>query len=247
VRIHEDAWLSAIMERDVLRLELGNGSAMLRDDLQRRTHAFYFAKVDCADVATARELVKMGFYVVDVNLTFALSYRNAESDAVVRTAPEDVVIREASAEDAAGVLQVAERCFRYSRFHLDPLLPTALANRIKREWINNYLIKARGDSLLVALLDGRPVGFLASLVSGPADEHTATIDLVGVDVASQRRSVGQSLVQAFLGRYRTSKVLQVGTQAANVPSVRLYEKLGFSLTKSQYVLHLHVRDGRVES
>ena len=33
--------------------------------------------------------------------------------------------------------------------------------------------------------------------------------------------------------------LRVGTQAANVPSVRLYEPLGFSLASAAYVLHLH--------
>ena len=31
----------------------------------------------------------------------------------------------------------------------------------------------------------------------------------------------------------------VGTQVANVPSIRLYTKLGFVLSKSTYVLHLH--------
>jgi RimJ/RimL family protein N-acetyltransferase len=32
----------------------------------------------------------------------------------------------------------------------------------------------------------------------------------------------------------------VGTQIANLPSIRLYEKLGFSLVKSAYVMHRHV-------
>ncbi len=38
--------------------------------------------------------------------------------------------------------------------------------------------------------------------------------------------------------------LVVGTQAANTPSVRLYEGLGFRLTSAQLVLHHHGAGGR---
>jgi ribosomal protein S18 acetylase RimI-like enzyme len=80
------------------------------------------------------------------------------------------------------------------------------------------------------------VGFLAALVS----ERNAVIDLVGVDKQYQRRRVGAALTQAFIDHYRPSaSSLQVGTQVANVPSMRLYERLGFSISKTQYVLHLH--------
>jgi ribosomal protein S18 acetylase RimI-like enzyme len=41
------------------------------------------------------------------------------------------------------------------------------------------------------------------------------------------------------GQAQRPAAIVVGTQAANIPSVRLYESLGFRLRSSQYVLHHH--------
>jgi hypothetical protein len=48
-------------------------------------------------------------------------------------------------------------------------------------------------------------------------------------------------VSFFVDEYAPQcDVLQVGTQAANVPSMRLYEKASFSVVKTSYVMHMHV-------
>jgi hypothetical protein len=52
------------------------------------------------------------------------------------------------------------------------------------------------------------------------------------------------MTAAFVEHYRGRGALLVGTQVANIPSVRLYERMGFSLSSSQYVLHLHVEKGQ---
>ena len=61
---------------------------------------------------------------------------------------------------------------------------------------------------------------------------------VGNGVAVGGKGVGSALTASFLGLY-AGKPRVVGTQIANVPSIRLYSRLGFQLAKSQYVLHLH--------
>ena len=133
------------------------------------------------------------------------------------------------------MLAIAGSAFRYSRFHLDPWVGNELAHHIKREWIRNYVLRKRGDALLVARHEGRPVGFLAALVS----HGTAVIDLVAAAPDSSRMGIGAALTHAFAERYRDVPRL-VGTQVSNMPSIRLYTKLGFELLHSQYVLHHHV-------
>ena len=44
---------------------------------------------------------------------------------------------------------------------------------------------------------------------------------------------------AFVESQFAPSVIAVGTQVANLPSVRLYEKLGFRLAAAQYVFHFH--------
>jgi ribosomal protein S18 acetylase RimI-like enzyme len=79
-------------------------------------------------------------------------------------------------------------------------------------------------------------GFLAVALSGEA----AVIDLVGVAPHMQSRGLGSALVQAFVSRWRSkAQVLRVGTQIANVASLRLYQRCGFWLEDARYVLHCH--------
>ena len=87
------------------------------------------------------------------------------------------------------------------------------------------------------------MGFLAALKSH--DGAQAIIDLVGVHPDAQRQGVGRTMIVRFAEHYRDVNELIVGTQVANVPSVQLYESLGFRLKSSQYVLHMHVREGEL--
>ena len=198
--------------------------------------AFYFSKVPTGRVPVACALARAGFRVVDVNVTFAMN-----TPAEARRLRVDV--GECTSRSADAVLDIAGSCFRFTRFHLDPGVEDAVAHRIKREWVRNYVLKKRGDRLFVASVDGKPAGFLAALVGEHAGSRRAIIDLVGVDTSLHRRGIGESLVNAFVEHYRGScGSMVVGTQVANVPSVRLYEKLGFSLIGSEYVLHKHIPD-----
>ncbi|GIX47105.1 MAG: hypothetical protein KatS3mg131_1316 [Candidatus Tectimicrobiota bacterium] len=241
--LHPDPWLSAVLARPVFAVTLPPAASeaqlaarcrQLEQHARQQAAALYFAKVDTTAVAAVRALSRLGFFVVDVNLTLAVTRERW----LHLPADGGCVVQEAAAEHHAALLHIAETCFRYSRFHLDPLLPPALAHRLKRCWVQSYCEGKRGERLFVALAAGQPVGFLAALRAAP---HTGVIDLVGVHPAHQRRGVGQALVRHALAYYRdTCSEVQVGTQAANIPSVRLYERLGFTLVRSAYVMHWHV-------
>jgi ribosomal protein S18 acetylase RimI-like enzyme len=239
VRIDTDAWLSGIFGHAVYRVEPKAAAGEITDSLRqhlagRSDRAMYYAKVDTRDVRTAQALAAAGMSVVDVNVTLGAAPHTAVPDA------PGVRVDDCSAADAPAVLDIAGSAFRYSRFHLDPDVPTELAHRIKREWIANYVSKARGEALLVAHLAGRPAGFLAVIGGMQGERRVRTIDLVAVDERAQRRGVGRALVAAFVRRFSPcADLLQVGTQVANAPSLALYQRLGFTVMHSTYVLHLH--------
>jgi GNAT superfamily N-acetyltransferase len=253
VKIREDSWLSEIFGYPVFRVEPGDERAaaplgdVVRNHESRHSSAMYYAKIDADRIETVRELSRVGFYVVDVNVTFGVP----AADVTGRGQPADSgrhMIREIAPEHHEAVLRIAATCFKHSRFHLDPLIPVDVANRIKHDWILNYIKKERGEQLWVALHDGWPAGFLAVLASDSGGRRTRTIDLIGVDSGFQGRGFGASLVAFFIDRYaEVSDYLQVGTQVANVPSMKLYQKFGFAIVKAQYVLHKHVHDGRGRS
>jgi ribosomal protein S18 acetylase RimI-like enzyme len=236
-----DDWLSVVLERDVFRVDdsAADGTA-LRRQIADQSGAFYFAKVATTDVDRLRTLRMLGFDVVDVNLTFA-----ASALAIVAAADAATGVEVTAAQEAqrAAVLDIAGSCFRYSRFHLDPQVGTAAAHAVKREWIRSYFEGRRGDRLFVASVDGRPAGFLAALTQSSGRRQSAVIDLIGVAADRQRSGVGRALVRAFARHYGGDTELIVGTQAANIPSIRMYEGLGFRAIASAYVLHRHASAG----
>ncbi len=201
------------------------------DDGEAPQPGFYWAKVEVDDVARVRDLSGSGFYVVDTNVALEWTRPAQQS----RTAAVQIAPAQPGQHDA--LLQLAGICFRYSRFHLDPEIGAEVADRVKREWVRSHLTGSRGLELLAASEEGVTVGFLAVTESGDA----RAIDLVGVAPAAQGRGIGGALVAAFVERHGDGgRRLLVGTQLANLPSLRLYERVGFRLHSARYVLHRHV-------
>jgi dTDP-4-amino-4,6-dideoxy-D-galactose acyltransferase len=89
--------------------------------------------------------------------------------------------------------------------------------------------------MIVAESNRKLVGFLLLLKS----DSEITIDLIGVAAEAQRQGWGRYLI-AYAHQVSTQyETMVVGTQATNIPSVRLYESLGFRLRQSSYVFHYH--------
>lgn len=244
LEIAKDGWLSGLFGREAFRLS-SSWEGLSRGDLtaleehgKARRAAFYYAKVPTDATSAVKLLNGAGFFTVDVNVTFNRSV------ALPALPPPgcEVVRVEGEGELARAAVAIAGSCFRYSRFHLDPEVPPALAHRIKAAWIENYVKGARGDGLFVALDGGKPAGFLAVIAVENEGKRAFVIDLIGVADACQGRGIGRGLVRFFANEFRgRADDLRVGTQAANIPSMRLYEGCGFSICKTAYVLHKHVK------
>jgi ribosomal protein S18 acetylase RimI-like enzyme len=216
-----DVWLTDVLGFPVYATDRSGDAP---DDEAR---SLTYARVDVADTEAVARMTANGFGVVDVSLTLA-------TRRLVETPHE--LVQPARPEQRQALVDIAGRCFRFSRFHMDPLIPDELADNVKREWIRSYVEGRRGIELLAAVDGGDAVGFLAVLES----EGSRVIDLIGVAPEAQGRGIGRALVACFVERHTApGRDLRVCTQAANVPSVRLYESLGFSLASAAYVLHLH--------
>lgn len=230
-RLEKDSWLGDVLQRPAWRVSAASAGASLAE-LRGGGAQFATAKLPAADTRGVGELEAFGFRVVDVALTF-------DADAV-RAPDADARVRPAQARDAAAVEALAGSAFRFSRFHLDPAFPVALAHRVKAEWAGNWFRGARGDGMIVAEDGGRVAGFL-QLLWGRDDR--LVIDLIAVDAASRGRGFARAMIgfaaRTGTGDARRHAGMSVGTQAANVPSVRLYESLGFRLRGAQFVLHYH--------
>jgi ribosomal protein S18 acetylase RimI-like enzyme len=221
----EDGWLAVRFGHPVYTVL--DPASVGSEDL--RGTGTYQAKVPASRADLVARLEDAGMRVVNVSVTLG------RAPGSIGPATGTVRTLDPSADEA--LLAVAERSFTDSRFHLDPGTPDAVANRIKRDWVESYLTGRRGEQLLVAEADGAPVGFLAVL----RREATRIIDLIAVDPAHQGRGLGRDLVARFMRDSEGAcERVQVGTQAANLGAIRFYERLGYVVDETAYDLHLHV-------
>lgn len=242
----EDEWLSAICGRACFRVSALAAQAQNMEDLllagAAKGEAFYYSRLPLEQIDTATRMVRQGFRIVDTALT--LEHPASHSISVLPI--PDISVSVAQPEQAAAAADIAARSFRYSRFHLDPLFSQDIANRIKQAWIESYIRGTRGEVLYTSGYNGATEGFLATLLADNGE--TAVIDLIGVAPQSARRGIGLALVQHFIATWKNkTSCLRVGTQAANIPSLRLYEACGFRMASAAHVLHAHVQHGRIVS
>lgn len=233
VTIAPDVWLGAQLGYPAYRVHAERCMDTDRDDaaaaLERRLRerTLLYSRVPTEDVEICNYLVARDFRIVDTTITFEA--RNAISSSA--TAAK---VRFATPDDRDAVMDVARRGFRYSRFHLDPNIPTATADAIKAAWAGNYFAGARGEFMVVSESGGRIAGFLQLLAprGGPL-----TIDLIAVDEGLRGKGIARAMVAFACVRCPESIPMRVGTQAANIESIRFYESLGFRVIGSAYVLH----------
>ncbi len=239
-----DVWLSETMGRAVYRWlgvtgATAGAAAAEMTRLAAGRDALFFAKTTTTDPEQCRTLEGAGFSIVDTGITLAW-----DADAVLAPPPGEIAVGPARPSQHVAIAEVAERSFRWSRFHLDTRIEPALANHVKRRWIENYCAGARGSALYAAEAGGIVAGFLA-VIEGQVNGHpAAVIDLIAVAPEFQGRKVGAALIAFFIAEWRPRvRHLRVATQAANIRSMRFYEGLGFRAAASGYVFHAHYRNG----
>lgn len=197
---------------------------------------FISAKVGTSDLESIRIVESMGFNLIDTNVRFQKSIAKGEKEFPL---PSGYSIRLTQNDDQNCVGSVAHNSFIFSRFHLDPSVDNCQANLIKRKWVENFYSGQRGDYMIVACFKCKPVGFAQIICRN----DTLIIDLIAVDSSHHGKGLASSMItfaeSLALDHSPATKMLVVGTQLANRPSISLYEKLGFRLCHAEYIFHYH--------
>ena len=238
--INKDPWLSGFLERESYTLNIdapwiGNVSKEESDEREKlfdlmSQSVFIQTKIDTLELKAIALLESWGFRLIDTNIVFEKMVLKGEHTGV------STEIRVAEDRDVKAVGELGRNSFVYSRFHLDPEIPVEIANKIKSDWVLNFFRGKRGDQLFVAERDREIVGF-NQLIYG--QDNSVCIDLIAVGKCFARQGVASDLINYTEAAYGEKNRIVVGTQVSNIPSIRLYQKLGFRICSSKYVFHYH--------
>jgi ribosomal protein S18 acetylase RimI-like enzyme len=146
--------------------------------------------------------------------------------------PRDV--RAATAEDRQCCIEIGRKSFSFDRFHTDPRITDESADELKARWVANAF-DGRADKIFVADRGHGVEGFLLCMRRGA----TAVIDLIAVAPSKQGMGFGKALANAGLAYYSNlgADNMIVGTQAANLSSLAMYQALGFAEEARFYTCH----------
>ena len=235
--LKKDQWLSTIIEKETFILSADSiWINKVQDDLEFRNEfkkflksdIFVSTKIGTKEVGALKVLTDLGFLLIDTTVTFS---KPIDGKLDLKSSSD---ISLAKDKDQEGIVKVVGDNFVYSRFYLDPKIPLVLAKKIKTEWVKNYFRGFRGDQMLVAKVDGQTVGFNQLLFT---EDNSLHIDLIAVDRKFSRRGIASGLIAYGQNINQDKRQYTAGTQVANIPSIRVFEKFGFKIFRSQYVLH----------
>jgi RimJ/RimL family protein N-acetyltransferase len=176
----------------------------------------YFLARDEAGVAAAAE--DAGFRLMDVRVELARSSAGGER----------AQLREAVPEDEAVLRRFAREHHRITRFYSDRHFPDERCDDLYETWIARSLA-GWADVVLVAELEGRPVGYMTVHADQAAGRGSLGLSSVASEVRGQ--GLGHALVRGAVGwcRERDLGEVTVVTQGRNVPALRVFERCGFRI------------------
>ena len=173
-----------------------------------------FLLVEGADPAQAGRAEEHGFRFVDVRVT--LEAPTAVSVQSVRPHRED---------DVETLRRIARTSHRDTRFYADPEFPDERCDDLYDTWIRRSC-EGWADVVLVVERDGAPVGYMTV---HRVDDDSGSLGLLGVDEGWRRHGIGEMLVRGAVAWCADAGLARsmLYTQARNVASQRLFQRLGF--------------------
>ena len=207
---------------DVLRFCAENGVGLL------------IARCLCSDAGAAQAMEDHGFRLMDTLVYYARDLAGIPLPVDTGTIP----VRPLREGEAISVQRVAAEAFRGYRghYHADPRLDEGLCDQAYVSWAyRSCACPGVADQVLVADRDGI-VAFATLRVRGQEEGEGV---LFGVAPAAQGRGVYRSLMIRAMEWFssRGLRRMLVSTQVTNVSVQKVWVRLGFEPTHSQYTFH----------
>lgn len=230
-QVKPDIWLSEVLGYKSGQIVKRNKTS---NKIKKQNLTFLYAKISTKDLKLVSKLCEIGFLPIDTALQFKGNLRNEPKK------NRKIRIRFAEKEDENELCKIAMKNFLYSRFHLDPMIPNPVANKLKACWVKNFFLGNRGDEMIVAEMEKKICGFLL-LVNNM--NMNLIIDLICVDRKFHKKGIAKMMIHFAKNKLNFNKTnkqkLVVGTQLLNIPSIKLYQSLGLKIISSQFILHYH--------
>ncbi len=231
MELKKDKWLSTLLGKPSYGMQFS--SPFEAEFPKVLPEGFQYAKLPYSSKDSLSEFFSNSFNLVSVDVGLVM-----EPVSFLQEYKGRYVLRAARLADKTEVGEIAASVFSFDRFHMDPFIDNNIAHEVKRKWACNFFEGKRGTHMYVAEVKGKIVAFLLVLI----EKRTFVIDLIGVANCARGKGIGSELIKYALSQAQP-KTVKVGTQLSNIASLKTYNRLGFNVDTSFFVLHRHSNRG----
>ncbi len=204
------------------RLDSGSCRELLAICRDQSIDCLYFL-ADSADRDTILTLQAACFDFVDIRLTLA---GHASEMSFIEPAA-NVLFRHTHGSDLDILLPVAGNSHSQSRFYIDRRFGSHKASQMYETWLTKSFTTDFADAVVVAELNGHPVGYVVCHLHNPVGE--GNIGLVGMAESARGLGCASGMLQ-FATRWLSEHGVDrfnVVTQGSNIAAQKLYLRCGF--------------------
>ena len=175
------------------------------------------------------------FHFMDVRLTLTHMPATQPSKENLKN-PSDYRLRNATLTDLPALKSIARISHQNTRFYADPNFSRTDCDRLYEVWIENSL---KGYAQQVFVAENKTIFQPEAYITCHLKNKHGEISLIAVHPSARGNGIGSSLVQQALFWFIENGATQIDvvTQGASRPAVRLYQKAGFQLSYLQLWFH----------
>lgn len=173
-----------------------------------------------------------GFHFADTRVILEKYLDDCTDDTPL---PDEIGFRMAIQDDIPELMDIAEHIYVHSRYHFDTNFPREKVRVFYQDWVRKAVLGQFDDLAWILCKGQTPIAFCTAKL----DKPKAIIGLVGLHPAFSGHRLGQIVVSKSLEWLCKNQInhVTVVTQGRNYPALRLYQKIGFTITKSQIYYH----------
>ncbi len=211
------------------------GANGLLTELQNQNIRFLYLFHDLSIKSDTNEKLKMlqtiGAHLVDTKIVYG-----KDLSLISKTRLPENISEYTLPQATDRLYQIALESGVYSRFRLDPNIPTGSYERMYRLWLDNSINRKIADHVIVSKDEAQIVNGMVTL---SLKDESAVIGLIAVHPDGLGKGIGSQLMQAAehfaVGAGKTH--LTVATQKANKAACRFYQKAGYTEDSRVEVWH----------
>lgn len=187
---------------------------------------------DPNDAVTIRLAEESRFRLVDIRVTLE---KQIDYFSIKRDRGFEGLFHQCTPEDIQALRAIAQVSHRDTRFYYDPNFPEYLCSAFYETWIEKSC-NGYADAVLVAEVQGRPVGYISCHI---IDHDHGHIGLVGISAEFQGKHLGIQLINESLRWFtkQGQKKVTVVTQGRNLKAQRVFQSCGFLTSEVQLWYH----------